>query len=70
MEKNTFGGKITFLCQQLGISQFQLSARSKIPQPTLSHYQTGKRLPSYKALKLLNLFAKQNNVNIDFFEDD
>ena len=63
----TIGEKIKFLRQQKSITQVQLAKNLNLSQQAISHYETGRAIPSIDVLKVL---ADYFGVTVDYFLTD
>ena len=63
----TIGEKIKFLRQQKSITQVQLAKDLNLSQQAISHYETGRAIPSIDVLKVL---ADYFGVTVDYFLTD
>ena len=63
----TIGEKIKFLRQQKNITQVQLAKDLNLSQQAISHYETGRAIPSIDVLKVL---ADYFGVTVDYFLSD
>ena len=63
----TIGEKIKFLRQQKNITQVQLAKDLNLSQQAISHYETGRAIPSIDVLKVL---ADYFGVTVDYFLTD
>ena len=64
-----FAEKIKNIRQRCFMSQEALAKELGVSFATVNRWEAGKTKPSYKTLKQINIFCKENNILIDIQEE-
>lgn len=64
-----FKDKVLYIRAKLNISQTELANKLNVSFSTINRWETGKVMPTRKAILALNLFCKDNEIDIDESEN-
>ena len=65
----SFSEEIKRIRQKQLLSQSDLEEELGVSFTTVNRWETGKCLPSYKAMKSIDSYCKANNISYDISED-